>query len=99
MFEFDESTGTGPRGFGSRFSRRAFLTAAGAAFAGYLIWSYERQEAIAEAAPAEPPKQVSIVEFSDSGVRKGVVSVLTIQKSEADWRRQLPRASFEITRH
>jgi peptide-methionine (R)-S-oxide reductase len=96
MFELDGSGDRGRRMFG----RRAFLVTSGAALAGFALWNYEKSEsAQAEAAPKGPPKQVSIVEFTDSGERKGVTPVLMVQKSEAEWKQQLSRASFEITRH
>jgi len=96
MFESDGSGDRGRRLFG----RRAFLATSGMALAGFALWSYEKNEsARVEAAPKGPPKQVNIIEFSDSGERQGVTSVLTIQKSEAEWKQQLSRASFEITRH
>jgi peptide-methionine (R)-S-oxide reductase len=41
---------------------------------------------------------VQIVEFSDAGVRRGEVEVPTIIKSNEEWRRQLSRSSFDITR-
>jgi peptide-methionine (R)-S-oxide reductase len=43
--------------------------------------------------------EVTIVEFSDSGVRKGTSRVPKIVKSEEEWKRQLGRDAFEITRH
>jgi peptide-methionine (R)-S-oxide reductase len=45
------------------------------------------------------PKQVTIVEFTDDGERKGTVSVPTIQKTDAEWRKQLSPESFEVARH
>jgi peptide-methionine (R)-S-oxide reductase len=83
--------------------RRMFGVACCAAIAGLAWWRYERPErALAELGPPGPPsspKQVTIVEFTDAGERKGTVSVLTIQKSEADWKKQLSPDSFEVTRH
>ena len=86
----------------SRWSagRRAFLLASGAAVAGLAFWRYERpQPARAEPAPAAMPKQVTIVEFTDDGERKGTVSVPAIQKTDAEWRKQLSPESFEVARH
>jgi peptide-methionine (R)-S-oxide reductase len=80
--------------------RRTFLLASGAAVAGLALWRYERpQAAHAEPAPAAMPKQVNIVEFTDGGERKGTISVPTIQKSDAEWRKQLSADSFEVARH
>ena len=52
----------------------------------------------AGAAPAWQPKMVQIVEFSDAGVRQGVVVVPMIIKSDEEWRKQLSRSAFDITR-
>jgi peptide-methionine (R)-S-oxide reductase len=79
--------------------RRTFLLASGAAVAGLALWRYERpQPAHAEPGPAAMPKQVTLVEFTDDGERKGTISVPTIQKSDAEWRKQLSADSFEVTR-
>src|SRR5437870_9354758 len=37
-------------------------------------------------------------QFSDTGVRQGVVSVPKIVKTEKEWRKQLSSAAFDITR-
>jgi peptide-methionine (R)-S-oxide reductase len=57
-----------------------------------------------EAASMEPeessgtPKAVSIVGYSEAGVRIGVSEVPKIVKTDAEWRRQLPPISYEVTR-
>ena len=80
--------------------RRAFLVASCAALGGLAWWRYAKSDAVpVEAAPAGIPKQVTIVEFTDSGERKGVVTVPTIIKSEAEWKEQLSPLSFEVTRN
>src|ERR1700733_2244340 len=82
------------------FERRAFLATSGAALVGFAFWSYKKRGlAHVEAAPKAPPKQVNIVEFTDAGVRKGVISVPTLTKTDEEWKAQLSSASFEITRH
>ena len=42
---------------------------------------------------------VTILEFSNDGKPKGAIQVERIVKTEDEWRKQLPRESFEITRH
>jgi len=66
-----------------KLSRRAFLAAATSGLA----------------ASTRRPDEVTIVEFSDSGVRQKSVRVSRIVKSESEWKKQLPRDAFEITRH
>ena len=41
---------------------------------------------------------VGIVEFSDSGMRQGVVEVPKIVKTDDEWRDELSLAAFEVTR-
>jgi peptide-methionine (R)-S-oxide reductase len=90
-------SGDGPS---KAFGRRAFIGASGAALVA-LAWRRYGGLAPMEtsAAPLKPPKLVNIVEFTDAGERKDVVSVLQIQKTDAEWKKQLPADSFEVTRH
>ena len=95
MFELARRDDRGIRIIG----RRAFFVTSGAALAGLALWSYEKDESgSVEAAPKGPLKQVSIVEFTDAGVRQGVISVPMIRKTDAEWKAQLSASSFEITR-
>lgn len=43
-------------------------------------------------------EDVTIVDFSDDGKRKGIVKVPKVVKSDDEWRRQLSPRAFEITR-
>jgi peptide-methionine (R)-S-oxide reductase len=96
MFESGMSDHQSRRGFG----RRTFIIVSGAALVGLALRHYNRLGPTqAHAAPVGPPQQVAIVEFTDAGVRKDVVSVPKIQKSDAEWRAQLSSDSFEVTRH
>jgi peptide-methionine (R)-S-oxide reductase len=80
--------------------RRTFLLASGAALAGLAAWRYlSMASAHAEPAPAAMPKQVTLVDFTDDGERKGTISVPTIQKSDAEWKKQLSPDSYEVARH
>jgi len=81
--------------------RRAFLIATGAALAGLAWRRYVRSSSVTAepAAPAGPPREVNIVEFTDDGVRKDIVTVPMIRKTEAEWKAQLSPDSFEVTRH
>jgi peptide-methionine (R)-S-oxide reductase len=75
------------------------MGASAAALGGLALWYCRRSKATAaEAAPPGQPKMVRIVEYSDSGVRQGVVVVPKIARSEEAWRRQLSPAAFEVTR-
>ena len=43
--------------------------------------------------------EVSIVQFSDAGVRLGLVRVAKVVKPDSEWRRQLSELAFEVTRN
>lgn len=103
MFESDLKLNNGSAGKPDHTlrssARRTFLVGACAALAGLAWWRASKSESVpVEAAPTGPPKDVTIVEFTDSGERKGVVTVPMIVKSEAEWKNQLSPDAFEITR-
>ena len=80
-------------------SRRAFLATAGVGLAGAALWLYRKPlPAAAEPLPAGPPKMITIVEFTDAGERKDVVTVPMIRKTDAEWKAQLSPDSFEVAR-
>jgi peptide-methionine (R)-S-oxide reductase len=88
-------------GEGSRkwIGRRTFLVASCASLAGLALSRYERLDAAhAQAQPAAEPKEVTIIEFTDAGERKGSATVLVIRKTDAEWKAQLSPDSFEVTR-
>jgi len=79
--------------------RRVFIGLSASALAGLVFWHYGRSGTVqAEAAPPGPPKMVRIAEFSDGGVPEGIVVVPKIAKSQEEWRKQLSRTAFEVTR-
>jgi peptide-methionine (R)-S-oxide reductase len=84
----------------NRVGRRTFLIGVGVAAVG-LAWSHFHKDAPVhvEAASAVLPKTVQIVEYTDAGLREDAVTVPRIVKSEEEWRKQLTRDSFEVTRH
>ncbi len=83
----------------SRLNRRAFIGASVTAFAGLVVWHYRSPQAVvAGPRPAGQPRMVRIVEFSDAGIRQDIAVVPTIIKSEEEWRKQLTRSAFDITR-
>jgi peptide-methionine (R)-S-oxide reductase len=82
----------------TNIGRRLFLASAGAALGGALLWRWRRPYVIAVAAKL-PPGEVTIVQFSDSGKRLAKVKIAKVVKTEEEWRQQLPRGVFEVTRH
>jgi len=80
-------------------NRRAFIGASVSALAGFVVWYYRSLKSVEIEAPsAGQPKMVRIVEFSDAGVQLGIADVPTIIKSEEEWRKQLTRSAFDVTR-
>jgi peptide-methionine (R)-S-oxide reductase len=79
--------------------RRGFLVASCAALTGLALSRYERSGAThAQPPPTGQTKEVTIVEFTDAGERKGSVTVPVIRKTDAEWKMQLSLDSFEVTR-
>jgi peptide-methionine (R)-S-oxide reductase len=79
--------------------RRSFLIGAGAATVAAAWWYVHRHAPLtAQAASADQPKAVTIIEFSDSGKRLGKKTVDRVVKTESEWKQQLSPQSFDITR-
>jgi len=84
-----------------KVGRREFIAAtaaAGLTFAYGWLRRPKLVEAIASQ-PADKSGPVKIVQFSDDGKRLQTVSVARVVKTEAEWRKQLTPAAFDITRH
>lgn len=75
-------------------SRRTFLFT-GAVAAGTVLLLRHPQVANAK---ETGPKEVKIVEFSDSGKRLKTEKVPMVVKTDAEWRKQLSPMAFNITR-
>ena len=86
------------RAEGSVVRRRTFLLTSASALAGAILWSLRRPSPVQANAPKGAPEEVAIVEFSDSGERLKTVHVPKVVKTEEEWRKQLSRGVFSITR-
>jgi peptide-methionine (R)-S-oxide reductase len=88
---------------GKLIPRRTLLTGL-LAFPAVLVWGCEQRSAhAAETKSAavnagEQDMRVRLVEFDDSGERKGIVMAEKVVKTEEEWRKILTPEQFEITR-
>ena len=83
------------------WGRRAFIVSAATAISAAAFWGL-RRSTIAAARPlsaSEGPATVTIVEFSADGKRTGTVTIPRLNKTDAEWQRQLSRTSYWVTRH
>ena len=95
MFEFE----TERNGSSRHLGRRVFIGMSASALGYWALWKYSSFKLVeAGGTPAGKPKKVRIVEFTDAGIRQDVVEVPKIVKTDAEWRKQLGSAAFDVTR-
>ena len=70
------------------FVRTSVLAAGAAVFTGSAFGAFGKKNGV-----------VKIVEFSDSGERKGLVEVEKMEKTDAEWKKELTPEQYEVTRH
>jgi len=86
-------------------TRRAFLTAA-LGFGGVLAWEAFRVSGqpsqlggLGKSPGGKGQRRIiSLVEFSDSGKRRGIVKTEKVAKTDTEWEQTLTPEQFEITR-
>jgi peptide-methionine (R)-S-oxide reductase len=82
-----------------KVTRRAFLLSGGMVAAAIAAWSLRPAPSpTAVSWQSGPAPEVTIAEFSSSGVATGTIRVPKIVKSSAEWKRQLSGNAFDITR-
>lgn len=94
MFDFDLGRNEGA----VKSRRRAFLLTSISAAAGMILWSLRKPRFVQAKTSKESSEAVTIAEFSDSGERLRTVQVPKVVKTEDEWRKQLSRWTFAITR-
>ncbi len=81
----------------NKLNRRAFLLAGAAAATGGVLFTLRRSSPLVEAKESAP-KEVKLVQFSNSGQRDTIVTVPFIVKTDAEWRQQLSPEAYFVTR-
>ena len=79
-------------------NRRTMLMLSALGGAGFLACRDNQAASEAADAPTAAPALVSIAEFSDDGTRLGVKELPKVVKRVAEWKKQLSKVSFDVTR-
>ncbi|HEY1646450.1 MAG TPA: peptide-methionine (R)-S-oxide reductase MsrB [Terracidiphilus sp.] len=82
-------------------SRRAFIFGSAGVISACAFWGLRRTTVAAARplAPDEGPANVTIVTFSATGEREATVTVPRLIRTDAEWRKRLPEASYWVIRH
>lgn len=80
-----------------RMTRRVLVFSGGGAVAAIALRLHSPITTVE--AKGSVPKEVKIVEFTDAGQRKDVVTLPLVIKTDMEWKQQLSADSFEVTRH
>lgn len=81
-----------------KVTRRVFLVGGAAALAGTAVWSGRQTPVVEAKSGSGNPGEVTIVNFSDDGKNMGKEKVPKIVKTDAEWKEQLGKNAFDITR-
>lgn len=79
-------------------ARRGFLVSSSLTLAAFVLGCTRSSEASPSPAKKAVGGKVQVVEYSDSGKRLKIVTVDKVVKTDAQWRKQLPAASYDVAR-
>jgi peptide-methionine (R)-S-oxide reductase len=78
-------------------TRRSFLLTSVTAAAGVILWRAGKPGTV-RATPKASSHDVTVVLFSDTGERLKKAQIPKVLKTDEEWRKQLSRKAFDITR-
>jgi peptide-methionine (R)-S-oxide reductase len=78
-------------------TRRSFLLTSVTAAASVIAWPAGKSET-GQAQSSGSSQKITVIRVSDAGALNGRIQVPKVVKTEAEWRKQLSRSAFEITR-
>ena len=82
-----------------KVTRRVFLAGGATAAAGLAFFSLRKEPVVeASGAMSQTPKMVTVVNFDDDGKNLGKETIPQVVKTDAEWKEQLGRNIFDITR-
>jgi peptide-methionine (R)-S-oxide reductase len=81
----------------NRMTRRTLVIAGSAAITAFALRLRKGIETVE--AKGNAPKEVKIVQFSDTGQRENIATLPLVVKTDAEWKQQLSPGSFEVARH
>ena len=95
MFKHEPQRGKPSAGI----TRRSFLLTSVAAAVSPFLWKAAGKPEMTQATSKGLSQEVTVVLFSDTGERIRKVQIPKVVKREEEWRKQLSRRAFDITRH
>ncbi len=82
-----------------KMNRRSLLLSGTAILGGLALWTKFGVHPVHADVKMPTPGMVTVVTFDDKGKKIAKTQMAKVIKTDAEWRKQLPENSYEITRH